>query len=506
MKAIFVLSFVLATTLIFGQQLKTTEKRVEIDLKDGRYDEQVYTMGQYGVVVRSLSKDGGLRSNYYLHHDVYNSDLELYETDPIDFEPTHPIVATFEGEESIYHVAYKRNLPIYIYQFDVKNKTTKRLDIELDGKTSFYNIHSFYVVGNKAAAIGQGKNGAAFLYFDLETQTATATPILVEGFKQRRTAPINLQYLEDANKFYLSIRVIKSRMVSFAYLLSIDLDGKMSAPQMIDEGGEKIIKSITVGAVGTNEIAIAGTYGSTVLGPNNGIYFASSTDGNIANINTYNFLDIPNYLDFLPERSQQRIESKKERKAKRGKELQANQLLVMHDLIAVDNDFLLITEAYYPTYRTETRTTYVNGKATTTTVQVFDGYQYTHAMIAKFNAQGELIWSQVFKMYLWYKPMVAKSFIRIAAKEQNSIQLVYADGRNIYSKSFSFSGEILSEKTSNPINTTNENDKVKGTYSNIYFWYDKYFLSYGVQSIKNKVDDDVKRKRTVLFLNKVSFE
>jgi hypothetical protein len=102
--------------------------------------------------------------------------------------------------------------------------------------------------------------------------------------------------------------------------------------------------------------------------------------------------------------------------------------------------------------------------------------------------------------------MVAKSFIRIAAKEQNSIQLVYADGRNIYSKSFSFSGEILSEKTSNPINTTNENDKVKGTYSNIYFWYDKYFLSYGVQSIKNKVDDDVKRKRTVLFLNKVSFE
>jgi len=75
MKAIFVLSFVLATTFIFGQQLKTTEKRVEIDLKDGRYDEQVYTMGQYGVVVRSLSKDGGLRSNYYLHHDIYNSDL-----------------------------------------------------------------------------------------------------------------------------------------------------------------------------------------------------------------------------------------------------------------------------------------------------------------------------------------------------------------------------------------------------------------------------------------------
>lgn len=506
MKTRLFFTFIILSNIIFSQQLKTTEKRVEIDLKDGRYNETVYTMGKHGVVVKSISKEGGIKSNLYLHHDVYNADLELYETNPIDFDPSHPIVATFEGEESIYHMAFKRNLPIYIYQFDVKNKTTKRLDIELEGKSSFYSIHSFYVVGQKAAAIGQGKNGAVFLFFDLENQTATATPIVVEGYKQRRTAPINLQYLEGANKFYLSLRVYKSRLVSFAYLLSIDLDGKMAVPQMINEGGEKIIKSITVGAVGPEEVSIAGSYGSTVTGPNNGIYFASSSDGNITNITTYNFLDIPNYLSFLPERSQQRIEMKKERKAKRGKELEANQRLVLHDLIAVDKDFLLITEAYYPTYRTETRTTYANGKQTTTTVQVFDGYQYTHAMIAKFNAKGELLWSQVFKMYLWYKPMVAKTFIRIAAREQNSIQLVYADGRNIYSKSFSFEGEILNEKTSNPINTTNENDKIRGTYSNISFWYDKYFLSYGVQYIKNKDDEDVKRKRTVLFLNKVSFE
>ena len=192
MKAKFILLFLLATTFVFGQQLKTTEKRVEIDLKDGRYDETVYTMGQNGVVVKSFSKDGGLRNNYYLHHDVYNADLELYETDPIDYEPTHSIVATFEGKESIYHLAYKRNLPIYIYLFDVKNKTTQRLDIDFDGKTNFLTIHSFYVVGNKAAAIGQGKNGASFILIDLQTQTATATPIVVEGFKQRRTAPINL--------------------------------------------------------------------------------------------------------------------------------------------------------------------------------------------------------------------------------------------------------------------------------------------------------------------------
>ena len=207
MKVVFTLSLLFVCSFSFGQELKTSEKRVEIDLKDGRYDETVYTIGQNGVVVKSFSKDGGLRSNYYLHHDVYNADLELYETDPIDFESTHPIVATFEGEESIYHIAYKRNLPIYIYQFDVKNKITKRLDIDFDGKTNFLRIHSFYVVGNKAAAIGQGKNGASFILIDLQTQTATAN----ENDKVKGTYS-NISFWYD--KYFLSygVQCIKNKV------------------------------------------------------------------------------------------------------------------------------------------------------------------------------------------------------------------------------------------------------------------------------------------------------
>jgi hypothetical protein len=507
MKVIVILSLLLATTFVFGQELKTTEKRVEIDLKDGHYNEQVFTMGKYGVVLKSLSKDEGLKININLHHDVYNTDLELIETAPIAYDPYLPIISTFESEDHIYHLAFRRKKrPISIYEFDVENKKSQRLDIEYLGSEKFRGIEYFQVLGQQAAAIGFSKTGVHFLSFDLENKTVTSTPIYIEDFKPGRIIATNMQYLEDAKKFYVSLRVYKTRKITYAYLLDVDTDGQLNTPIKIDESTGRFIKSITVGAVGESEIVIAGTYGNLSYGPNNGIYFGTSSDGEITDITSYNFLDIPNYLDYLPERAQRRIENKKERKASHGKVLETSELLVMHNIIPVDKDFLLITEAYYPTYRTETRTTTVNGKTTTTTVQVFDGYQYTHAMIAKFNKEGEMLWSQVFKMYLWYKPYTARTFIRIAAQEQNSIQLVYADGRNIYSKSISFDGEILNEKTSNPINTNNENDKIKESYSNISFWYDKYFLSYGVQSIKNKVDDDVKRKRTVVFLNKVSFE
>ena len=211
MKAKFILSFLLATTFVFGQQLKTTEKRVEIDLKDGRYNEHVYTMGNYGVVVMSFSKEGGVKTNINLYHDVYDTDLQLYETDPIEYDPYLPIMSTYETEDHIFHLAYRRKKrPISIYEFDVKNKTSKRLEMEYSGSEKFRGIEYFQVLGQQAAAIGFSKSGVHFLSFDLEKQTVTSTPIYIEDFKPGRIIATNMQYLEDAKKYYVSLRVYKT--------------------------------------------------------------------------------------------------------------------------------------------------------------------------------------------------------------------------------------------------------------------------------------------------------
>lgn len=502
------LSFLFTISFFTGQaqQLKTTENRVEIDLNDGHFNEDFFTFGENGFVLKSFSYQDGRRGDLYLHHDLYDTNMVMVGEHAEAIDKRNYFYSSFQGAQKVYHLSYARKMPFVIYEYDAANKSTRNYNIPSDELAGLNNIHSFYVVNQRAVAIGVTKTKSYLLFFDLDKETVQATPILVEGFKSKRTFPINVEFIDEKNLFYLSIRAYKSVFSSSAYLQTIDLEGQLSALQKINEGTDKVIKTITVGGVSNDEIAIAGTYSSVVNGASNGIYFATSVNGIVDNISTYNFLEIPNYTSYLPQKTQQRVEKKKERAAKRGKELEANQLIMMHDLIPVDDDFLIIAEAYYPTYRTETRTTYVNGKPTTTTVQVFDGYQYTHALVAKFNSKGEMLWSQVFKMYLWYKPMRAKQFIRIAGREQNSIKLVYADGRNIYSKSFSFDGEVLSEKTSNPINTTNENDKIRASYSDVIYWYDKYFLSYGSQSIKNKTDDDVKRKRNVLFMNKISFE
>jgi hypothetical protein len=77
MKAIFILSFLLATTFVFGQELKTTENRVEIDINDGHFDEDFFTFGENGFVLKSFSYQDGRRGDLYMHHDLYDTNMVL---------------------------------------------------------------------------------------------------------------------------------------------------------------------------------------------------------------------------------------------------------------------------------------------------------------------------------------------------------------------------------------------------------------------------------------------
>jgi hypothetical protein len=114
MKSLLLFSIVLLSATAFSQELKTTEHRVEINLKDNRYKETAHTMGKHGLVVKSLSKTAGVKGDFYLHHDVYDLDLKLTHSDSIKQDTQNPYIATFEGEQSIYYLAYHRNLPTYI--------------------------------------------------------------------------------------------------------------------------------------------------------------------------------------------------------------------------------------------------------------------------------------------------------------------------------------------------------------------------------------------------------
>jgi len=232
-----------------------------------------------------------------------------------------------------------------------------------------------------------------------------------------------------------------------------------------------------------------------------GLFFGEVEDGAVNYIRYYNFLDLKDFLSYLPEKKQEKIEKKKAKKEAQGKEMTLDYWIADHDVIVLEDGYLFLGEAYYPTYRTETYyTTGANGAMIAHTRTVFDGYQYTHGTLGKFSKEGELMWDVCFELNPGYKPFYVKRFIAISEQTATQISMAYTSGNEIVSKTMDFDGNIISDEKWDFIETGNDNEKTKRTFSNVDHWYGNFFLAYGSQVVKNG-----KEKRKVYFVNKIGF-
>jgi hypothetical protein len=142
---------------------------------------------------------------------------------------------------------------------------------------------------------------------------------------------------------------------------------------------------------------------------------------------------------------------------------------------------------------------------------VFDGYQYTHAVLARFDAVGEMRWDQIFEMSPWSKPYYVKRFVSIASGTANAINMAFVDGNKFVSKSFALDGALNSSKHSDEIDTGQKGDRSRWASTDMSHWYEHYFIVCGTQRIKNDEEDAVKankgkKKRDVFFVNKIGYK
>ena len=141
------------------------------------------------------------------------------------------------------------------------------------------------------------------------------------------------------------------------------------------------------------------------------------------------------------------INTRPSTKAKKGEELTHNYLIKCHNIIKKGDNYILAGEAFYPTYRSEQRSFYLRGQISTSWVQVFDGYQYTHAVIIGFDKEGKLIWDNTFKMFPYSKPLYVKKFISISEANNEEISMLFSSGSTIHMKTIdNFNGKTIKER------------------------------------------------------------
>lgn len=501
---VIILFVLMLTGNLFGQV--SSEKRVEIELKDNYENEHIIEFGSEGLVLFAENSEAEKGTSEW-KYDLYDTDLTLQKSVTVKLDKNLYPTETEAGDDAIYsfYKDYKGNYTLV---------TVKIPSMEVVKKSGQLPkgmwLDNMKVSGEMVYLQATVKKDKSIMAMNSQTGKFNIFPIQISGAKPKATSIEEFQVIEKNKELFVYVSHLKSRREQLYYLLKLDQNGKFKEKVNLSEGHDQNIISASASVLDDNKYIVVGTYSSSSAYASEGLFFSSYSNNKLDFMKRYNFLDLKDFLSYLPEGRQERIEKKKKRKEEKGKELKFNYRIVEHEVIPLKDGYILLGEAYYPTYRTESYTTYTTVNGTTTAVthyrQVFDGYQYTHAFIAKFGLNGEIVWDRTFEMYLYQKPFSVKKFIEVNNQTDTELSMVYTNWHKIMSKSVSYAtGEVLKEKVSDDIEQLKEGDKARYSTSSLQYWYDNYYVAYGMQKIKNKEDKDVKRKRKVYFISKIKY-
>ena len=297
-------------------------------------------------------------------------------------------------------------------------------------------------------------------------------------------ADIHFNGVRDRKIFLLENTIIDGIIYALVkveeeiYLVRLDMEGNQLGETNLTKDIPERLITISISKAG-DKYFTTGTYSRSKKDGAQGIYFAQLADWQFKNIKFYNFLDLKKFTDYMSDRRKARVERKKERAEKAGKEYSLKYLMASHHIMTDGTDYFYLGEAYFPTYTT----TRIGNMVTTT----FNGYAYTHAVLAKFNEQGNLLWDNCFKMEPDRLPMYVKRFIS-GTMMGKDVKLIFTDGKWLVSKLFKNSdGTILQDRKTERLETADADETIKKvSSSNSLHWYDDNFIVYGTQIVKNK--------------------
>ncbi len=290
-------------------------------------------------------------------------------------------------------------------------------------------------------------------------------------------------------------------------------DGKIERTYRINPAIEgKVINAARIASTAGDTLLIMGTYSNYAsriggdedeTGLESAGYFITKFIGEKQEfINYYNFLEFEEMYRSLSSKTIADLRKKAEKQKKQGGEYSLDYTLILHDVIPFMGNYVLLSEAYYPEYRTETSMYYdYYGRAIPQTYTVFDGYKYISGIAAAFSPDGQLIWDDGIEIRNIMTFQLVKYMESYSS--QTELAFFYSSENHLYYK---MAG---SPESDNPLQNISIESKYKGDKlmedlgSKMIHWYQNYFICFGYQKIKNNRISG--GKRTIFYFNKLAF-
>lgn len=422
----------------------------------------------------------------------------------------------FIDEDLIYarHASIDEHLYFLFINGNKKTTNLELVDIQSENgpatKRTIKNVIPFNLTHFEASRhgilIGASYNyRPLILYYNLEQKKSKILP----GFYHERSELVQIKVNEDQTvDVILSGTSFNTRNKKTLLIKKFDQEGNMIRDIILDNKEQKSLLFGRSCDLENGRQIVAGTYANRNSDYSRGIFLASINDYGEYNINFYNYGDLENFFSYMRAKREQRVLERVQRRKIRDRKLRFNYRLLMHDVIRSGDKYIMLGEAFYPRYKHPSNAEiagFFTGPARNAEV-IFDGYRYTHAVVAAFDESGKLLWDNSFEIND-VKTFKLEQFVHVNVQD-DKVVLLYVYENQIRSKIIS-DNEVLEGKTYSDIALKFESDKLAksgNSIGEIVQWYDNNFYTHGIQEIKNLRDSDVGITRRVFYVNKVYYQ
>ncbi len=509
-KILFVLFLI--SNISYGQENKVL--RIELDTQKDEYPYSLIPLKDDGLMLFYKTEESASASGTNWYFAFYDTNFKKVSSKEIPVNSKQSFVKDILRNDTVFllfqDVSKKNRLNDYsIIAISIQSKGYSIINGIFPDKG---NVKDFQIYGSKVLFNFQVEDEyATILARDLNTDKTEDY-----FFEDRSIVEIDKMILDSITN---SINLILAKSVAKKQLglfyCVIDIDGNFrdsiqlkagvedkqlnKAMLYINENGDKIIIGTYITTKGKSSKA-----DSEDENESSGIFFIKVNDAHQQFIKYYSYLDFKNFSVYLTDVDFMKYKRKAEKREKKGKEFSINYKLLVHDIINQGEQYIFGAEAYYPEYHTVSYMSYdYYGRPVPQYYSVFDGYRYTNALIASFNVDGDILWSNIFDMYKILSFSLKKRVNYFF--DDNDIVLSYSEDGQIVSKVIN-GAQAVGEVDYTEIATSHSNDDISSDErTDMEQWYGNYFIIYGYQSIKNNYLSG-KKKRTVFYVNKIAFE
>ncbi|MBI1767711.1 MAG: hypothetical protein HYR67_04995 [Bacteroidetes bacterium] len=340
----------------------------------------------------------------------------------------------------------------------------------------------------------------------LHYSMSTAKSRILPGFLNELGELIQLKTYSNGNVDVL-ISAKNSSRRKCIWIRHFDGNGDLLKTIILEpEENKHLIFGRAAKMVDDNQI-IAGVYGRNSAYVR-GVFVADVNVYGEYKIHYYNFADLKNFFHYLKAKREKRIKDRIERRKIKGKKIKFNYRLMVHELIPYNDQFIMLGEAFFPRYSNRSSSPMANSSYSPWTYgmqgpyyrvygtdQVFDGYQYTHAVAIGFDKNANLIWDNSFEIN-GIKVNQLEQFVKIFPTKDH-IVLAYIFENAIRTKIIK-ADQVIEGTAQNSIGTNDEKEVAHTQEGKLEYWYGNHFFVHGVQLVKNQ-----NNTRRVFFITKL---